>query len=231
MIVAAITWDRAALVNALRYMKLSRCFDDAYWEALTEAADFHAARLAGGAPCPIDGSAQTLALLSNYPLDERRIVAPRSVMSIGNLAFEAFPVEHSVRAPAVGYRIPAGKGCFVYVPDVARIHDLHGALHGAGLYIGDGASITRPIVRWQNGAMTGHSPITTQLGWCEKEAVPLAAFTHCGSKILRGDARALRNRVHRLGREHGGDARIAHDRIRLLVREHGTVGARAAAAM
>lgn len=40
VIVAAIAWDRAALVNALRYMRLSRCFDNAYWEALTEATDF-----------------------------------------------------------------------------------------------------------------------------------------------------------------------------------------------
>lgn len=194
---------------------------------LTHAHADHAAGLAGGAPCPIYGTAQTLALLSDYPLDERRIVAPRRVMPISNLAFEAFPVEHSVRAPAVGYRILAGTSCFFYVPNVARIHDLH----GAGLSIGDGASITRPIVRWQSGAMIGHSPITTQLGWCEQEAVPWAVFTHCGSEILRGDARALRNRVHRLGREHGVDARIAHDGLRLVVREHGTAGARAAAAM
>lgn len=40
VMVAGTIWDRAALVNALRYMRLSRCFDDAYWEALTEAADF-----------------------------------------------------------------------------------------------------------------------------------------------------------------------------------------------
>ena len=50
---------------------------------------------------------------------------------ICGVTFEAFPVEHSIRAPAVGYRVTAiGKGCVFYVPDVVRIYDRSAALAG-----------------------------------------------------------------------------------------------------
>ena len=135
----------------------------------------------------------------------------REPVEIGGLTLEAFPVEHSIRAPAVGFRISGGAASFFYVPDVVAIRERAAALGGVDLYIGDGAAPTRSLVRRRGDALFGHTPISTQLGWCRKEGVPRALFTHCGDEIIRGDERTLGALVRRLGRERGVEARLAYD--------------------
>jgi hypothetical protein len=66
---------------------------------------------------------------------------------IHDIVFEAFPVEHSLRAPAVGYRVTSGRTSISYVPDVVSIYEPHEALSSIRLYVGDGASLRRPIIR------------------------------------------------------------------------------------
>ena len=44
-----------------------------------------------------------------------------AVAGIDTISFEAFAVEHSLRAPAVGYRIRSGRITAFYVPDLAAI--------------------------------------------------------------------------------------------------------------
>ena len=39
-----------------------------------------------------------------------------------------------------------------------------------------------------------------QLGWCEKEGVPRAIFTHCGSEIVEGDAPDVEQQAVALGK-------------------------------
>jgi hypothetical protein len=84
------------------------------------------------------------------------------------------------------------------------------------LYIGDGATIERPIVRRerQRRVAVGHAPIATQLEWCTRAGVPRAIFTHCGRAIVAGppDVEAL---VSRLGRARGTHTRIAYDDLRI----------------
>lgn len=182
---------------------------------LTHAHPDHAAGLARGAPCPVYATAETRKLLSNYPVARWRTVAARKAFTIGGVRLEAFPVEHSTRAPAVGYRIAAAGKRVFYVPDVVAIPERHRALAGVDLYIGDGATLHRPLVRRRGGALVGHTPVSTQLGWCGKEGVPLVLFTHCGTEIVRGDSPKLRRLVRELGRKHGIVARIAYDGLRL----------------
>ena len=45
-----------------------------------------------------------------------------------------------------------------------------------------------------------------------------AIFTHCGSEIVRCDARAIAARVRTLGEEHGVDARVAYDGLTLSLK-------------
>jgi hypothetical protein len=146
------------------------------------------------------------------------VLAPWRPHLVGSLAVQAFPVVHSRRAPAVGYRITAGRASLFYVPDVVAIPHEHDALHGAGLYVGDGASPRRPIVRWRRGSPVGHAPILEQLGWCARQGVRRAIFTHCGSQIVSGDARAVATEVRRMGLDLGIDASIATDGLRVVVR-------------
>ena len=63
----------------------------------------------------------------------------------------------------------------------------------------------------------GHAPIRTQIGWCRDAGVGRAVFTHCGSEIVRSDARVVSARVRKLGHEHGVDARVADDGLTLLL--------------
>jgi hypothetical protein len=138
----------------------------------------------------------------------------RSV-TIGGIRFKAYPVEHSIRAPAVGYRVSANAETFFYLPDVAKLPNPSAALYGVGVYIGDGATMRRSMVRMKEATLIGHAPITAQLDWCAEAQVHRAIFTHCGSPIVGGDPRVLRAAVRQLGRERGIDARLASDGDRL----------------
>lgn len=186
---------------------------------LTHAHPDHAAGLAKGAPCPVYATKETLDLIGRYPIDDRRELPLQRTMPIGKLKFKAFTVEHSLRAPAVGYRISAKAGSLFYLPDVANLPNAKNALRGIALYIGDGATIKRSMVRKRNGTLIGHAPVTVQLGWCAIAGVRRAIFTHCGSAIVRGDARKLNALIRHVGHEHGIYARWACDGDRLALTE------------
>jgi phosphoribosyl 1,2-cyclic phosphodiesterase len=182
---------------------------------LTHGHPDHAFGLAKGAPCPVYATKETWSLIDRYPLDDRRIVKPRAPFVIGGVRFEAFPVQHSIRAPAVGYRVSGDGSVFFYVPDLAAIRHQHEALRGLDFYVGDGASIVRSMVRARDRVLIGHAPIRAQLSWCEAEGVARAIFTHCGSGIVKSDTRRIEARVKGLGEEHGVVASVAYDGLTL----------------
>ncbi|BBL81021.1 hypothetical protein Rxycam_02547 [Rubrobacter xylanophilus DSM 9941] len=66
--------------------------------------------------------------------------------------------KHSTRAPAVGYRISTGEAAVFYAPDMVYIHGRGEALFGVLLYVGDGASVTRPLVHRRGEALSGTPP-------------------------------------------------------------------------
>lgn len=60
--------------------------------------------------------------LARFPIAERRTIDPRKPFEPApGLSFEAFPVAHSTRAPAVGYRVAAGRVAVFYAPDVVYV--------------------------------------------------------------------------------------------------------------
>jgi phosphoribosyl 1,2-cyclic phosphodiesterase len=184
---------------------------------LTHAHPDHAAGLRRGAPCPVYATKVTWQALRRYPVREREVAEPRKPQRIGGIGFEAFDLEHSLRAPAVGYRITAGTVSLFYAPDVVSIHDQNEALAGISLYVGDGAAVTRAIIRHRDGRPIGHASIRTQLDWCSAAGVPRAIFTHCGSEIVRDHERAAA-RVAALGQERDVGAQIAFDGMELTLR-------------
>ena len=151
-------------------------------------------------------------------IPERAVVQPRDPFDIRGIRFEAFPIEHSLRAPAVGYRISTGRTALFYAPDIVRIRDQQEALAGIQLYVGDGASITRPILRKRGGTFIGHASIQTQLEWCHDEGVPRAVFTHCGTQIVSGDEQVIKETIASLGRQLGVATKIAFDGMKLFLR-------------
>jgi phosphoribosyl 1,2-cyclic phosphodiesterase len=158
---------------------------------LTHAHLDHAWGLKRGAPCKVYATSETWSALDKFPISERVVIQPRNPFQIHSITLEAFPVEHSTRAPAVGYRMTADRTTIFYVHDLVYIYETHEALRGIWLYSGDGASLRRPIIRKRGNALVGHAAVRTQLGWCEREEVPRALITHCGSEIVGADSRRV----------------------------------------
>jgi hypothetical protein len=118
----------------------------------------------------------------------------------------------------VGYRISAGAVTVFCVPDVAWIIDRHEALSGAKVYVGDGATIRRSMVRKPGDAIIGHVPIRTQLTWCQNEGVPRAILTHCGSQTVEGDERVLGAEIRHMAEDRGVEAEVAYDGMAVVLR-------------
>ncbi len=187
---------------------------------LTHAHPDHTWGLQDGAPCPVHATEDTWEDMADYPIpaNQRRTVEPREPFQVEGIGFEAFAVEHSTRCPAVGYRIAAGEVTVWYAPDVVYIQDRATALRGCRLYIGDGATPAGSMVRRRGDRLIGHTPMRTQLTWCQKEGVPEALFTHCGSAIVAGDERSLGARLRQWAEERGVKAAIAHDGLQRVLR-------------
>ena len=102
-----------------------------------------------------------------------------------------------------------------YAPDLIFIHERSAALKDVQLYIGDGATVTQSFIRKRGKALIGHSPVRTQLTWCQKEGVPRAIITHCGSEIVTGDEREISAKINAMAAELRVDVRIAYDGMKL----------------
>jgi len=184
---------------------------------ITHAHPDHAWGLKEGAPCPVWASPATWGVIGNYPVRDPRIAEPGRSVTYRGITFESFPVEHSTRAPANGWRITAGRRRLFYIPDVVYIIKRDAALAGVDLYVGDGATLTRSFVRKRGETLIGHSPLRTQLTWCMKEKVPRAIFTHCGTEIVDGDEKAIDAAVAAMAAERGVQAQIARDGLELVL--------------
>lgn len=180
---------------------------------ITHAHPDHAFGLQDGAPCPVYATKESWQIMEHFPIAAslRFIMEPRKKVSICGIMFEAFLEVHSIRAPAVGYRIATEDKIIFYSGDLVYIEERAAALRGALLYIGDGATITRPMVRKKGDQLFGHTPISTQLTWCQKEKVPRAIFTHCGTQIVGADGRTVSAKIRALAMARGVQVQIAHD--------------------
>lgn len=182
---------------------------------VTHAHPDHVGGLLMGAPCPVYASEDVWEGIRRYPIEHRNIVHPRVPMQLFGITFEAFPVAHSLRAPAVGYRISADKSCVFYVPDVADLPVRDEALRGGHLYIGDGATIQRSMARLRGDALIGHASIHMQIAWCREAHVPRAVFTHCGSQIVKSDDESSLKKIRQVEAAQHVDVSIAQDGMAL----------------
>jgi phosphoribosyl 1,2-cyclic phosphodiesterase len=188
---------------------------------ITHSHPDHARGLKDGSPCPVYATQETWQMIGDFPIlpGDRHVLEMRRPLRIGGMVFETFPVIHSVRAPAVGFRVTGGRASLFYVPDVAEILDRSTALRGIRTYVGDGATIVRPILRKdKEDRLIGHASVEMQLRWCKEEGVPRMIVTHCGSAIVTADPKVIEKRLQELACEYDMNITLAYDGLELVLR-------------
>jgi len=110
----------------LRYAK--RLQADAI--VITHAHPDHAWDLQKGSPAPVYATKDSWKIMKDYdiPKKDRHVLRAYKKFKIGSLIFQTFPVEHSLIAPAVGYRITANKVTIFVVHDLVYIYKRKQAL-------------------------------------------------------------------------------------------------------
>lgn len=199
----------------LKKLKTIKC----NYIVLTHAHPDHAFGLKEGSPCPVYATKDCWKDLEKYPIEKKCLMPTRKKIKLGSIFFEAFPVIHSVKCPAVGYKIQAGKVKIFYVPDVAWIKDMKKAFKGISVYIGDGATISRNMIRKSKdtGELFGHAMIRQQLTWCQKHKIPKMIITHCGKDIVEHQKEAKKT-IQKFADERNVEVVIAHDKMELILK-------------
>jgi L-ascorbate metabolism protein UlaG (beta-lactamase superfamily) len=113
-------------------------------------------------------------------------VKPLKAFRIGPFEITAVPVYHSIKAPAVAYLIEVGGQRIWYSPDFLWLKkEQHGHLKDLDVYIGDGSSLTRTLLRRKDKEIFGHMSVKKQLNLLTRlnpEGLPHVIFTHFGKE-------------------------------------------------
>ena len=184
---------------------------------ITHAHPDHIGGLKHGSPFPVYATTENWEHMSTFPIDQKHIVIPRKQFTIDSLLIEAFVVEHALNTLAVGYRITGGNTTLFCVHDLLSIKNRTKALENVSLYIGDGATFIRPIMRYRNNMPMGHTTIKEQLTWCKKAGIPRAIFTHCGSHIVKDTTNTVEKNIIHYGLEQGIETNIAYDGMKITI--------------
>jgi ribonuclease BN (tRNA processing enzyme) len=114
-----------------------------------------------------------------------RVVTPMRQFTIGAFKCIAYRVIHSIRCPAVGWKLDFEGKTLVYNSDLVDIEEKDAVLTGVDYYIGDGSAVRANLVRRRGDVLFGHTRIITQVHWCEKHGIKHMIFTHLGKETLR----------------------------------------------
>src|SRR5262249_10927910 len=78
----------------------------------------HAGGLKRGVGCPVYATAATWTTMARWPIGIRFELPERRPVMIAGFIVEACPVQHSVNAPAVGFKVSTHDLSLFYIPDV-----------------------------------------------------------------------------------------------------------------
>lgn len=179
---------------------------------LTHAHPDHAYGLKNGSPCPVYATSITWKLIKNFliPEDLRKKLFFTKKNIICGVSFQPIKVLHSLKAPAVSFRISIDKKTFFYSGDIAYLPDQKRNLKNVNLYIGDGSAVQKSLIRKKNSQIYGHASVKTQINWCTHAGIKSAIFTHCGTELVT-KARINEKYIQKLGTEKNLSVSVAHD--------------------
>ena len=185
---------------------------------ITHAHPDHAEGLQKGTPYNVYAPTEPWERHDHTPRKRTHLIKPYKPFHINKFTCTAFPVRHSLNAPAVGYKVTAGKRSIFYAPDLVSIIRQRDALKNVDAYIGDGAIITRiMLIRRKEHTVTGHAPIIHQLEWCQKENIKHMIVTHCGTEITTGQQHLIEKKLRDLANTYNVKVTLAHDGMTLTI--------------
>ncbi len=117
-----------------------------------------------------------------------RVILPGEEFEIGPFLCSCYRVIHSIRCPAVGYKIRVAGKTIIYNSDLIDIIGKDTVLEDVDYYIGDGSAIKANLVRRRDDQLFGHTRITTQINWCRQRDIGHIIFTHLGKETLTKEA-------------------------------------------
>lgn len=124
---------------------------------------------------------------------------------LGPFKIFAYPVAHSLIAPALGFKIKNSR-TLIYNPDLIVMEDKE-VLKNVDLYIGDGSSVRSNLVRRRDDKFFGHTRMKTQINWCKQYRINNVIFTHLGKEALSiGD-----KELAKILKQEGMNVKIADD--------------------
>jgi len=154
--------------------------------------------------------------IKNFPVKNFNVINVNKEFNLGLFKVRAYDVLHSLRCPAVCYKIRSKEKVIVYAPDLIDINDKKDALKNVDLYIGDGASLFRSIVRRRGSKLFGHCSIKTQVNWCKKFGIKQMIITHCGKEIVEMQEDKLKNKLKEYS-EGKLEIIVAYDGMRVIL--------------
>ena len=118
---------------------------------------------------------------------------------IDGLKITALSVLHSIRYPAVGFLLEVGGKKIWYGPDFIWLKGYTKKLNGIDIWIGDGSSLTRDLIRRnEQGEIFGHLSVAKQVRLAEKVGAKLFIVTHLGKEGIEMKEDVLRRKLARM---------------------------------
>ncbi len=141
---------------------------------------------------PVYLTLETLNYSSNRP-ENFKVIKVGEEFNINELYICAYDVIHSIRCPAICYRIRGDKNV-IYAPDILdTVKSKEEVFKGADILIADGSSINVNMVRRKGDMLFGHAMIKTIFGWCKKYNIQKLFITHCGRQIVTGTKEEIKD--------------------------------------
>jgi len=220
-----IHWDNASLLLEFRGKRLMiDCGElggwqhlqrrEPHWLLITHAHPDHAYGLKNrDVEVPTFANAKNERLMKELANFARfKTFKMRAAFRLGPFRIQSIPVKHSLIAPMTTFKIRMDRFVLFYAPDLLYMRAWKQKLADVNLWIADGSSYAKELLRRKAGEIYGHASMIRQMRWRVEAQVPAIYFTHIGK--TQPSYVELREKLNRF------NARLLRDNQTLEIRTH-----------